>query len=236
VRATFFVLGWVAERHPFLIRDISAAGHEIATHGYWHKLIYCQTPSDFADDVQRSIIAIRSALGGNGPATWDLRLGYRAPAFSITQRSLWALDILGRYGIRYDSSIFPLAVHDRYGLGDAYRFAHRVGNGIWEFPLSTVRLCGHNWPVAGGGYLRLFPFWYTRWCIHHINGEGQPAVIYVHPWELDWEQPRVTNAPLLSRFRHYVNLRETEQRLVSLLREFRFGPIREVFAHHLKAT
>lgn len=227
VRATFFVLGWVADRHPALVAEIAGAGHEIGTHGYWHELIYRQTPAEFADDLRRSIAAIERAVPG------VRLLGYRAPAFSITQRSLWALDVLREQGLHYDSSIFPLAAHDRYGIADADRFASQPRAGLWEFPASTVRIAGRNWPVAGGGYFRLYPLTLTRQAIQQLNREGQPAVVYLHPWEFDPEQPRVAGAPLLSRFRHYVNLRHTGDRLRALLHEFPFGPMCEVFHERL---
>lgn len=228
VHATFFVLGWVADRHPDLVREIAAGGHEIATHGYWHHLIYRQTPVEFAADLDRSLNAIARAANDSRP------IGYRAPAFSITRQSLWALDILAQHGILYDSSIFPLAAHDRYGIRDANRFAHRVLDRLWEFPLSTVRLVQQNWPVAGGGYFRLFPLWITRSAIRRINAQGHPAVIYLHPWEFDPRQPRIHNAPLLSRFRHYVNLDKTKSRLRALLQKFKFASMREVFATQLE--
>jgi len=224
VRATFFVLGWVADRHPGLVQEIAAGGHEVATHGYGHELIYRQTPTEFAGDLARSLEAIAGALRDWQPA------GYRAPAFSITRQSLWALEVLREHGMRYDSSIFPLAAHDRYGMRDADRFANRVREGLWEFPVSTVRLGRQNWPVAGGGYFRLFPLWITRRAIRRINAQGHPAVVYLHPWEIDPEQPRIPNAPALSRFRHYVNLHKTESRLRALLQEFEFSTMEKVFA------
>jgi polysaccharide deacetylase family protein (PEP-CTERM system associated) len=227
VHATFFVLGWVAERHPDLVAEIAAAGHEIGTHGYWHELIYRQTPAEFAADLKLSLRAIERAASGAQPA------GYRAPAFSITRQSLWALDVLREHGIKYDSSIFPLAAHDRYGIGDADRFANKAHDDLWEFPVSTVRLGKHNWPVAGGGYFRLFPLWITRKAIRHINAEGHPAVIYLHPWEFDPDQPQTARAPLLSRFRHYINLNKTESRLRALLQEFKFGTMCEAFGDGL---
>ncbi|HMQ56484.1 MAG TPA: DUF3473 domain-containing protein [Anaerolineae bacterium] len=228
VRATFFVLGWVADRYPQLVKDIAMAGHEIGTHGYWHELIYRQTPDEFAADLNRSLEAIDRACNGCQPA------GYRAPAFSITEQSLWALDILRDHNLTYDSSIFPLAVHDRYGINNASRFANKTDGGLWEFPVSTIRLGNQNWPVCGGGYFRLFPLWVTRRAIHHLNTHGNPAVIYLHPWEFDPTQPRISPAPLLSRFRHYVNIHKTESRLQSLLTEFQFAPMCEVFCSHLE--
>jgi polysaccharide deacetylase family protein (PEP-CTERM system associated) len=228
VRATFFVLGWVADRYPELVREIADAGHEIGTHGYWHELIYRQTADQFAADLRQSVQAIERAASGIRP------LGYRAPAFSITRQSLWALDILREQGMRYDSSIFPLAGHDRYGIPDADRFASKVRDSLWEFPASTVRMGARNLPVAGGGYFRLYPLWMTQRAIRHINGEGHPAIIYLHPWEFDPEQPRVRGAPMVSRFRHYVNLQRTERRLQTLLQKFSFGTMREVFADCLR--
>lgn len=228
VYATFFVLGWVADRHPDLVKEIALRGHEIATHGYWHELVYRQTPDEFAADLGRSLDAIGRAFNGLQPA------GYRAPAFSITKQSLWALDILRDHSITYDSSIFPLAVHDRYGINNANRFANKTFDGLWEFPVSTVRMGKQNWPVAGGGYFRLFPLWITSQAICHLNAQGHPAVIYLHPWEVDPDQPRIHNAPLLSRFRHYVNIHKTESRLRALLDKFKFGPICEVFASYLE--
>ncbi len=226
-RATFFILGWVAERFPALVEEIAAEGHEIATHGYWHELVYRQTPEEFACDLEQSLQAINRVLG-------DFTvIGYRAPTFSITEKSLWALDILQKYGIKYDSSIFPVSIHDNYGISQANRFASRLKEDLWEFPVSTLKLSKHNLPVAGGGYFRLFPLNVTRWAINRINNEGQPALIYLHPWEFDPEQPRFTNASRLSRFRHYLNLEKTENRLRALLQEFKFDAIDKVFANQL---
>lgn len=230
VRATFFVLGWVADRYPDLVKEIALGGHEVATHGYWHELIYRQTPKEFAADLCQSLEAISRAFSGLQP------VGYRAPAFSITKQSLWALDILRGHSIIYDSSIFPLAVHDRYGINSANRFANKIDDTLWEFPVSTIRMGKQNWPVAGGGYFRLFPLWLTRRAIRHLNGQGHPAVIYLHPWEFDPAQPRIPNAPLLSRFRHYVNIDKTESRLRKLLNEFEFAPMCDVFANCLEVA
>jgi polysaccharide deacetylase family protein (PEP-CTERM system associated) len=228
VHATFFVLGWVADRYPDVVKEIAMSGHEIATHGYWHELVYRQTPAEFAADLRQSLDAIGRAFTGLQPA------GYRAPAFSITKQSLWALDILRDHSLVYDSSIFPLAAHDRYGINNASRFANKMGGDLWEFPVSTIRLGQQNWPVAGGGYFRLSPLWITRQAIRYLNAQGHPAVIYLHPWEFDPDQPRIPGAPLLSRFRHYVNIGKTESRLRALLNEFEFAPICEVFASHLE--
>jgi len=232
--ATFFVLGWVAERHPTLVAEIAAAGHEIGSHGHAHELLYRQTRDEFASDLARSLAAIRRALGGA-----DGVLGYRAPGFSLTDASLWALDVLRTHGLRYDSSLQPVDANGalrggkRTGFSGAGRFAVRLGAGLWEFPVSTVHFAGRNWPVAGGGWFRLLPLAVTRRAIARINAEGQPAIVYLHPWELDPDEPPVPGAPALSRFRHRVNVDRTEARLRLLLAEGEFGPLRQVFAAEL---
>ena len=225
VRATFFVLGWVAQRQPALVAEIAARGHEIACHGYGHQLVYQLTPDEFSADLRQAVEVIGTAC----PSAEIL--GYRAPSFSITDRSLWALEILGDLGFKYDSSIFPIAGHDLYGMPDAPRHASQITARLQEFPVSTVRFAGRNWPVAGGGYFRFFPLWLTRLAIRRINAENQPAIVYLHPWEFDPEQPRVSQfiktggrIPWRSRFRHYVNLQKTEERLRRLLDEFQLCP------------
>ena len=222
--ATFFTLGWVAERHPELVREIQRRGHEVACHGYSHKLVYEQTPEEFRAETLRSKGLLEDIIGQ--PVD-----GYRAASYSITARSRWALDILVEAGFVYDSSIFPVR-HDLYGMPGAERFPHRLetdkGASIVEFPPSTARVLGQNLPAAGGGYFRLYPYSLSRWLINRVNeSEGQPAVFYLHPWEVDPEQPRV-QAGWKSRFRHYNNLHKCEQRLRRLLGEFRFGTVREV--------
>ncbi|HEV8439989.1 MAG TPA: XrtA system polysaccharide deacetylase [Methylomirabilota bacterium] len=224
VKGTFFVLTWNAERHPELVRRIAEAGHEIATHGYRHRLIYEQTPAEFRDDVLRSKKILEDAVGL--PV-----LGYRAPSFSLTQASLWALDILLESGFRYDSSIFP--VSDRlYGIPDARRFPFVIradgGRTLVEFPMSTARAAGRNWPLGGGAYLRLFPYPYMRWGIRRVNREGQPALVYVHPWELDPGQPRLKVGGKRGLSTHYINLHRTEAKLRRLLHDFSFAPARDV--------
>jgi polysaccharide deacetylase family protein (PEP-CTERM system associated) len=223
VRATFFVLGWVADRFPELVADIAEAGHELASHGYSHRLIYDQTRDGFREDVRRAKAVIEDA--GNAPV-----LGYRAPSYSITPRSLWALDILVEEGYRYDASIFPIR-HDRYGIPLSPRHSYCIPTQkgeLIEAPASTVRLGWANLPVAGGGYFRILPYAWTKWGIARINAqEGRPAIFYIHPWELDPEQPRL-EAGLVSRFRHYHNLDKTEARLRALLSDFKFGPIEGV--------
>lgn len=223
VRATFFVLGWVAERFPDLVRRIASADHEIASHGYAHRLIYDQTPQEFRSDLRRSRDALTAAHGG--PIN-----GYRAPSFSVTPRSLWALDIILEEGFTYDASVFPIR-HDRYGLPSAPRHFHpieRTTGTLWECPGSTIRVAGTNLPVAGGGYFRLLPYGWTRWGMSHLNeSEQRPAIFYLHPWEIDPGQPRLP-ASRLSQFRHYTNLHKAENRLRRLLAEFRFAPLADV--------
>jgi polysaccharide deacetylase family protein (PEP-CTERM system associated) len=223
-QATFFVLGWVLERYPGLIRTIVARGHEVASHGYAHQRIYTQTPAQFRAETQRSKSMLEDTLGQ------PIR-GYRAASYSITRQSLWALDVLREVGFVYDSSIFPIR-HDLYGIPSHPRFCSVMpgenGSSLIEFPLSTLRLGGTNFPIAGGGYLRLFPYAYTRWGMRYLNRrEGQPAVVYLHPWELDPAQPRLP-AGRLSRFRHYTNLHRMEERFVRLLQDFSFGTMSEV--------
>lgn len=226
VRATFFVLGWAAERHPGLVREIHRRGHEVACHGYSHKLIARQTPEEFLKDLRRAKALLEETIG-------EAVIGYRAPSFSLGSRAPWALEILAGLGFVYDSSLFPIH-HHRYGAPNGARFIHRIavnGSALWEVPLSTVRLLGMNLPMGGGGYFRLYPYAVTRWGLRRLNQEAQPAVFYIHPWEVDPEQPRVPASPL-SRFRHYVNLHRTEGRLRQLLQEFSFAPVREILPLH----
>jgi polysaccharide deacetylase family protein (PEP-CTERM system associated) len=221
VRGTFFVLGWVAERYRPLVRRIAAAGHEVASHGFAHRLAYDQTRAAFRDDATRAKCVLEDLCGVQV-------LGFRAPSYSITPRSLWALDVLIEAGYQYDASIFPIH-HDRYGIPVSARHPYRIdreGGSLMEVPASTVRILGMNLPAGGGGYFRLLPYAWTRWGIERINtSEGRPAVFYLHPWELDPEQPRL-HAGALSRLRHYRNLHLTENRLHQLLRDFRFAPLR----------
>ena len=222
VRATFFVLGWVAERTPSLVADIAAAGHEIASHGYGHRLVYDLTPAAFRDDVRRSKDLLEAA---SGQAVY----GYRAPSYSITARSLWALDVLIDEGFRYDASIFPIH-HDRYGIPASPRHPYVLQrqSPLLEAPGSTVQWGPINLPVGGGGYFRILPYAWTHWGITRLNEtERVPAIFYLHPWEIDPAQPRLP-APLLGRFRHYFNLGKTESRLMSLLRDFRFSTMASV--------
>jgi len=224
LRATFFVLGWVAERYPRLVRSIAAAGHEIASHGYAHRLVYDLTPRQFRDDIRRS----KGLLEAESSAPV---VGYRAPSYSITPRSLWALDVLIEEGYRYDSSLFPIR-HDRYGIPVSSRVPYgieRNAGTLIEVPGSTTRLGVLNLPVAGGGYFRILPYWWTRWGISRLNRlEQQAAVFYLHPWEIDPAQPRVSGLGRLSYFRHYVNLDRCEARFRSLLQDFSWTTVRDV--------
>lgn len=223
VQATFFVLGWVAERFPELVKRIHREGHELASHSYDHGLVYERTPESFRADLRRAKTAIEDA---SGVAVH----GYRAPSFSITEQSLWALDVLIAEGYRYDSSIYPIR-HDRYGIPSWSRHIHRIdrpAGSIWELPGSTIARAGMNWPIGGGGYFRLLPYRWTSSGIASVNRtEGRPAIFYVHPWEIDPDQPRM-RANVLSRVRHYHNLEKTEARLRRLLAEFKFGRVNDV--------
>jgi polysaccharide deacetylase family protein (PEP-CTERM system associated) len=225
VTGTFFVLGWVAERFPRLVRRIASAGHEIASHGYQHRLVYDQTRQEFAADVRRAKATLEHIVGCQV-------LGYRAPSYSITARSMWAYDVLVAEGYAYDASVFPIH-HDRYGIPQSPRHPYRVerdAGSIWELPGSTVRIAGQNLPIGGGGYFRLLPYGWTRRGIAHVNErEGKAVMFYLHPWEIDPRQPQL-NGPLVSRFRHYRNLDKTESRLRRLLSEFRFDTAMSMLA------
>lgn len=221
-KATFFVLGWIAENHRKMVSDIHEAGHEVASHGYNHRLIYDLSPEEFRQDVRTSKRILEAVTGS--PV-----IGYRAASYSIMKKNLWALDILIEEGFRYDSSIFPIH-HDRYGFPESERFLHvikRDNGSIVEFPPTTYRLFGQNIPVAGGGYLRLFPSGAVRKAIRSINNkEGKSAVLYLHPWEIDVNQPRL-NGKWKSRVRHYINLKSTLPKLKSFIAEFKFRPLSE---------
>jgi polysaccharide deacetylase family protein (PEP-CTERM system associated) len=221
VRATFFILGWVAARQSRLVRQIRAAGHQLACHGHWHRLVYEQTLNEFRADLRQARAAIEDAAGVRVAA-------YRAPSFSITRRSLWALDVLLEEGFAVDSSIYPTH-HDRYGIPGTPLGPHaveRAGGVIWEFPPPVWRCLGYPLPAGGGGYFRLYPYALTRHALRRINAGGRPFAVYLHPWELDPDQPRLR--PGWPRaFRHYVNLHRTEARLQRLLQDFRFGTLND---------
>jgi len=244
VKATFFVLGWVAERKPELVKEIAGRGHEVASHGYGHRRVYNQTQSEFRDDIRRSKALLEQLTGG------EIQ-GYRAPSYSISRSCLWAYDELVAAGYRYDSSVFPIS-HDLYGIPDWPRHPFIVvkgQDGEWvpsspgscsvpghdhcsrmtEIPITTLHVAGKNIPIAGGGYFRLFPYFFTRWGLKRINlKEGRSFVFYLHPWEIDPDQPRMSGARLKSRIRHYLNLHRTEGRFRRMLADFKFSTIREV--------
>jgi polysaccharide deacetylase family protein (PEP-CTERM system associated) len=224
VHATFFVLGWVAERHTSLVQAIHRAGHELASHGYRHQSVCAMTPEQFREDVRRAKGVLENITG------WPV-IGFRAPSFTITASTLWALPILIEEGFCYDSSIFPIR-HDRYGIPQAPPHCHlrsTPSGSIWEIPPSTVQFGSLRAPIAGGGYFRLVPYRLLRSLLKSVQDEGQPLVMYFHPWEIDPSQPRL-KAPWMSVFRHYTNLHKTERRLVRLLTDFRFAPIQEAIA------
>lgn len=222
-RATFFTLGWVAQRHPALVRRIAESGHEVASHGYGHRRATDQVPHEFYDDIVRAKQVLEDIVGGEVQ-------GYRAPSFSISSRNLWAFDCIARAGYRYSSSVYPVH-HDHYGMPEAPRFPHRLPNGLLEVPLTTARMFGVNLPAAGGGYFRLVPYPLTRWAIERVNRQDRrPAIFYLHPWEIDPEQPRIDGARLRARFRHYLNLGKTEPRLKRLFSDFRWDRVDRTFA------
>ena len=224
VHATFFTLGWIAERYPAMVRRIVAGGHELASHGFGHLRATDQTREQFQLDITSSKSLLED-IGGQAV------IGYRAPSFSIGAGNLWALDVLFEAGYRYSSSIYPIA-HDHYGMPEAPRFAFYPNglDGLLEIPVSTVQLMHKNLPAGGGGYFRFFPYAVSKWLIHHVNAtDRQPAIFYFHPWELDPEQPRQQGVGLKTQFRHYVNLSRTEARLNDLIVDFKWGRMDEIF-------
>jgi len=223
-RATFFMLGWVAERYPALVRRTVEQGHELASHGYAHRRATEQSRDEFRQDVTHAKRLLEDISGV--PVQ-----GYRAPSFSIGEGNLWALECLREAGYRYSSSIYPVR-HDHYGMPDAPRFAFspEAGRGLLELPVSTVQYFGQNLPAGGGGYFRLLPYWVSRAWLRRVNEvDGKPCVFYFHPWEIDPRQPRFRQASPLAKFRHYLNLERTEGRLRRLLADFSWGPIAHVF-------
>ena len=219
--ATFFTLGWVAERHPQLVRRIVDNGHELASHGFAHQRASEQSPEAFFSDIQLAKIVLEDLAGVEVT-------GYRAPSFSIGHANPWAFECIERAGYRYSSSVYPIR-HDHYGMPDSPRFTHDVREGLIEVPLTTMRLFGRNWPAGGGGYFRLMPYAMSRWLLRRVNYvDQQPAIFYFHPWEIDPDQPRVPGIDAKTRFRHYVNLHRTERRLRQLLFDFDWGRVDEV--------
>jgi polysaccharide deacetylase family protein (PEP-CTERM system associated) len=224
VRATFFTLGWIAERYPQVVKRIVAGGHELASHGYGHQRASDQTRAEFANDI-RSAKALLEDIGGQAV------LGYRAPSFSIGRANLWALDELLAAGYRYSSSIYPIA-HDHYGMPEAPRFAFYPNgpDGLLEVPISTVQLMGRNLPAGGGGYFRLLPYALSRWMMAKVNQDDrQPSLFYFHPWEIDTEQPRPQGLGAKARFRHYINIDRMEARIEALARDFAWDRMDRIF-------
>ena len=231
IKATFFMLGWVAERHPSLVRRIVAEGHELASHGYSHIRVTQQTPAEFQEDVTRTKIMLEE-LGGVAV------LGYRAASYSIGASNLWALAELEQAGYRYSSSIYPIH-HDLYGMPDAPRFAFRPANapGLLEVPITTVTLFGKTLPCGGGGFFRLWPYALSRWALRRVNRlDRQPGIFYFHPWEIDPDQPRQPGINFKTRLRHYLNLSRMERRLQALLGDFRWDRMDRVFLSAGEAT
>jgi len=221
-KATFFTLGWVAERFPQLVRRIADGGHELASHGYSHERASAMTPDAFLADISLAK-AVLEDISGRAVT------GYRAPSFSIGMANLWAHDTIAQAGYAYSSSVYPVK-HDHYGIPDAPRFPYRLASGLVEIPVTTMRWLGRNWPAGGGGYFRLLPYSVSRWQIAKVNRDDQrPAIFYFHPWELDPGQPRVSEASAKTRFRHYVNLERTQARLRRLLTDFRWARADDVF-------
>jgi polysaccharide deacetylase family protein (PEP-CTERM system associated) len=221
-RATFFTLGWIAERNPWMVRRIVATGHELASHGYAHSRATEQTPETFLADIRLAKTVLEDV------ARTDVK-GYRAPSFSIDERNPWAFDCIAEAGYRYSSSVYPVR-HDHYGMPDAPRFAHETRRGLLEVPITTLRLLGSNLPAGGGGYFRLMPYSVSRWIIRQVNRRDRQSVIfYFHPWEIDPDQPRFAGVGAKTRFRHYLNLDRTEARLRRLLSDFAWDRVDQVF-------
>lgn len=224
--ATFFVLGWIAERYPELVRRILTSGHELASHGYAHRRATEQTSAEFLDDIVRAKKILEDIAG-------VAVHGYRAPSFSIGSNNPWAFDCIVKAGYHYSSSVYPVK-HDHYGIPDAPRFPYQARDGLMEIPITTARVLGRNLPAGGGGYFRLAPYALSRWAIRAVNeGEGRPAIFYLHPWEIDPGQPRIRGAGLKTRFRHYLNLGRMESRLKRLTSDFRWDRIDRAFQSEL---
>ncbi len=220
-KATFFTLGWIAERYPELVKRIAATGHEVASHGYGHERVTEQTEASFFSDINLAKLILEDLTGQ------EVR-GYRAPSFSIGHSNLWAFDCLERAGYRYSSSIYPIR-HDHYGMPDAPRHVHSMGS-LLEIPATTLRFLNRNWPASGGGYFRLIPYGLSRWMLRHINHVDRlPAVFYFHPWEIDTDQPRIPGISTKTRFRHYVNINRMEARLNRLMSDFQWDRMDHLF-------
>jgi len=221
-KATFFTLGWIAQRYPAVVRAIVDAGHELASHGFGHERASDLSEQDFLNDIQSAKKLLEDISGVEVQ-------GYRAPSFSIGTGNLWAFDCLLRAGYRYSSSVYPIR-HDHYGMPDSPRYAYQVRPGLLEVPITTLRMLNRNFPSSGGGYFRLLPYQLSRWMLSRVNThEGRSSVFYFHPWEIDTAQPRIAGINQKTRFRHYVNIHRMEQRLQQLLKDFRWGRMDQIF-------
>jgi polysaccharide deacetylase family protein (PEP-CTERM system associated) len=223
VEGTFFVLGWVADRFPDLVREIERRGHEVASHGYSHRLLTYMQPEEFRADLRRSLDVLAAIT------SQEVR-GFRAPSFSLTKKTLWAAEIMRECGIQYDSSIFPIGFHPDYGIGDAELRPHQLVKGLTELPMGVAEVWGRRIPCSGGGYFRLFPYSLSRTLIRRCNRQGRPVMFYLHPWELDPDHPRITKLPWSKKFRHYNSLDKTEERLERLLNDVAFTSARRLIA------
>jgi len=221
VKCTFFVLGWISEKSPELIKEIENRGHEIAFHTYTHSLINYLSREQFEEEITKGLNIFKD-IGIKQPIS-----GFRAPSFTITKDTYWALEILSKYNFRYDSSVFPVGFHPDYGINNAPLSPYEIKENLLEFPLSVLKIMGKNIPCCGGGYFRLYPYFLTKFMIKKVNRQGRPVNFYIHPWEIDPDQPKV-NLPLLKKFRHYNNLNKTEKRLRKLLKDFKFTTIKNV--------
>ena len=222
--ATFFILGWVAQKYPELIQRIHREGHEVASHGMLHQRASSQSKLEFKNDVGDAKKLLEDITGSNV-------IGYRAPSFSFTKDNAWVYDVLAEEGYRYSSSVYPV-VHDHYGIPDAPRERYSTPSGVDEIPLSTLSFRGKNFPVSGGGYFRLYPYLFTRWAISQFKEESTPTYIfYLHPWEIDPTQPKMRNISFKTRFRHYINLKKVERRLNAMLDDFEWGAIAQIYGY-----
>lgn len=220
VRGTFFILGWLAERVPDLVKEIDSCGHEIACHGYSHTSLLKMTPADFDIDLKKAIYIKNEIVGKK-------IFGFRSPSFSLTPKTTWAFDVLKDNGFKYDSSIFPISLHPDYGFPDAPSEIHNIDETIVEVPLSAQKIFGIKFPFGGGGYFRLYPYFLTRYFINSFNNAGKPFIFYLHPWEIDDKQP-VLNVQYFKKFRHYYNIKSTLKKFEKVLKEFEFSPIKEI--------
>lgn len=221
-KATFFVLGWVAERFPDLVKHIAASGHEVASHGYWHRRATEQTPQVFKDDVEKTRKMLQDLTG-------EPINGYRAPSFSFNTENEWVYDVLAEVGHQYSSSVYPVK-HDLYGIPDAPRFKYKTSQGLWEIPLSTLNIAGKNIPISGGGYFRLYPYRFTAWAIKQFHRkDAESYIFYMHPWEIDPDQPRQAGLSKKSRFRHYLNLSRVNGRMERMLSDFNWSSMSDIY-------